>query len=126
MEFVNLYIQSEYSLLHSTVKLNNDFASRLIKDQATSCAIVDNDSMYGAIKFYNLCKVHNIKPIIGLKLSLKSNYSYNNQVLLYAMNYDGYVNLMKLSTIRKSSKSDLNIDALYKYRSGVLAIFTSR
>ena len=121
MEFVNLYIQSEYTLLSSTVKLNNDFGKILSQDAVTSCAICDTNSMYGAIKFYNLCKAHNIKPIIGLKLNLKNNYSYDNNVLLYAKDNTGYVNLMKLSSYAKTNKV-VTIEDLSKYSQGVLCI----
>ena len=74
MEFINLYVQTEYSLLNSTIRLK-DLINKAVNDGSTSLAICDNNAMYGAIKFYSLCHDNNIKPIIGLRLSLASMYN---------------------------------------------------
>lgn len=121
MEFINLYIQSEYSILNSTVKINESLFTKLNNDHLTACAICDSSAMHGVIKFYSLCKSHNIKPIIGLRLSIKSEYNYENNILLYAMNYEGYVNLMKLSTLAKTKKV-ISFNELHKQSEGVLCI----
>ena len=73
-----------------------------MKDHIGACAITDEGTMYGTIKFYQGCIKNNIKPIIGLKV----NYIYidiKDTILLYAMNEFGYKNLMKIS-----SRSALN------------------
>ena len=96
--FNQLYIQTEYSILQSSCKLEPLF-ERLVKDKVESCAIVDEGTMYGTIKFYQACLRNKIKPIIGLKV----NYLYddmNSSLLLYAINDFGYKNLMKISSSR--------------------------
>lgn len=52
--FNQLYIQTEYSILQSSCKLEPLF-ERLVKDKVDSCAIVDEGTMYGTIKFYQAC-----------------------------------------------------------------------
>lgn len=120
MEFVNLYIQTEYSILNSTIKLKN-LVSQLCEEKSSACAICDTNSMYGAIKFYSLCKSNGIKPIIGLKLEVKSNYNYTNYVLLYAKDNTGYINLMRLSSVVKTNKK-ISLEQLKKYSQGLLVV----
>ena len=83
MQFVNLYLETEYTLLGSSVKLDE------LMDYATSkgidtLAITDLDNMHGVIKFYQKCTKNNIMPIIGMHLTLESKFNYYNSVLLYA------------------------------------------
>ena len=98
MSFVNLYVQTEYSLLSSAISLNSlyEFGS---ENGLKYLAICDND-MYGAYKFYQGCKAHNFKPVIGLCLNLGSRDN-KDHILLYAYNNEGYTNLCKLSSIKQ-------------------------
>ena len=123
MQFVNLYLETEYTLLGSSVKLDE------LMDYATSkgidtLAITDLDNMHGVIKFYQKCTKNNIKPIIGMHLTLESKFNYYNSVLLYAKNNNGYKNLLKLSTMRKLSK-EIYITDIYKYLSDIVVVLPS-
>ena len=73
--FNQLYVQTEYSILQSACRLEPLFV-RLREDGVSACAIVDEGTMYGTIKFYKGCLKNNIKPIIGLKV----NYIYTIDV----------------------------------------------
>ena len=99
MEFVNLFVKTEYSMLDSTCAI-----SRLIeaakRNGATSLAMTDNGNMHGAIKFYETCLKYDIKPIIGLKVDYRYD-DIESSILLYAMNNIGYQNLMKISSRSK-------------------------
>ena len=67
------------------------------EDKINACAICDEGTMYGTIKFYQACVNNNIKPIIGLSVE----YIYDDiksKINLYAMNEFGYKNLMKISS----------------------------
>lgn len=50
--------------------------------------------MYGAIEFYIKAKKNNLKPIIGLNLTLNGN-----EIYLIALNNTGYLKLCKISSI---------------------------
>ena len=50
-----------------------------------------------SIEFYTKCIEKIIKPIIGLEISFLDNIIY-----LYAKNYDGYKNLLKLNTYKEN------------------------
>ena len=113
MNYVPLYIKTHNSLLSSLIKETDliDYAS---KNNLTALTITDNN-MYGVLDFYHLCKKNNIKPIIGLEVSIED---YN--IVLYCKNYDGYKNLIYLST--KLSEGNITIQLLKEYSSNLICI----
>lgn len=112
MNYVPLYIKTENSLLSSLIKIDE-----LIKFAKSynykALSIVDNN-MFGVMEFYKKCLQNDIKPIIGLEVKL------DNNLVLYAKNYNGYKNLLKISTIMSESKVDINI--LEKYSSDLICV----
>lgn len=104
MNYTPLQVKTCYSLLKS---LNN--IKQLISYAASlgykALAITDENNMFGVPEFYQECKNNNIKPIIGIELDIE-----DKKILLYAMNNQGYKNLVKLSTIittKSLTKDDL-------------------
>ena len=65
MKFVNLYTETEYSLLSSPNKID-ELVNKACEYHYDALAITDYNNMYGAIKFYSACKEKGIKPIFGL------------------------------------------------------------
>ena len=110
MNFVPLYTRSEYSMLQSTCSISS-LVSNALSYGCTSIAITDEGVMYGALKFYNECKKNNIKPIIGLKVPYVINGVISN-ILLYAMDIQGYRNLMRISSRYKITNSPIDIEDL--------------
>ena len=90
--YIPLGIKTDYSLLKSLIKVN-DLMNFLVSKNITACGILD-DNLFGTLCFYNSCLKNNIKPIIGLKIKVSEFYVY-----LYAKNYDGYLNLIKINTL---------------------------
>ena len=63
------HIHSDYSLLHSTIRIKD--LVKTAKDYGyTALAITELDNMFSAIEFYEACKTHEIKPIIGSDVSI--------------------------------------------------------
>lgn len=106
-KFVHLHSHTQYSLLDGLSKI-----PKLIKKVKElgmdALAITDHGVMYGAIEFYKTCIEEGIKPIIGVEMYVaKRSYTdkegkidsepYHLTVL--AKNYQGYLNLMKLTTL---------------------------
>ena len=114
MEYVALQVKTSYSILQS---LNS--IQKLIKKASTlgykALAITDTNNMFGVPEFYFECKKNNIKPIIGIELTIQ-----NKKILLYAITNLGYKNLVKLSTL--ISEKDLTIDELKEYKKDLLLI----
>ena len=113
---IPLYIKTDNSLLTSMISVDSliDFA---LKNDIKALTITDNN-MFGCIEFYNKCLKNNIKPIIGLEVE------YKDKIILYAENYEGYKNLLKLTTI--SSKDKITIDDLVKNSSNLVCILKDK
>lgn len=100
MNFVNLYVETEYSLLASPLRLK-DLVKSAKEYGYDALAITDLNNMHGAWKFYELCSENGIKPIIGLAIVLDSADNFYNSLLLYAQNGAGYRNLLKIASQAK-------------------------
>ncbi|OGE29740.1 DNA polymerase III subunit alpha [Candidatus Daviesbacteria bacterium RIFCSPHIGHO2_01_FULL_40_11] len=105
--FVHLHGHSEYSLLDGLSKI-----PQLIKTVKAlgmdALAITDHGVMYGAIEFYKACREAGIKPIVGVEMYVAKR-SYKDKegkvdsepfhLTVLAKNYEGYLNLMKLTSV---------------------------
>lgn len=114
MDYTPLQVKTSYSILSS---LNNiDALVGLAKEYGyTSLAITDENNMFGVMEFYLKCKKNNIKPIIGIELTMS-----NTILLLYAKNLDGYKNLIKLATIK--SDRELTTEDLITYKNNLILV----
>ncbi len=108
-----LYVKTEYSLLTSLIRIE-DYVT-MAKEQGISCLTITDESLFGVMKFYNLCVKNNIKPVIGLTVSL-----LKQPLVLYATNSLGYENLLKLAT--HSSEGELTPDLLDQYHEHLLCV----
>lgn len=98
MDFVNLYIETHYSMNGSNIRTDK-LIEKAISLGYSSLAITDN-RLYGLIKFYKKCKKNKIKPILGLNLYLEGLSSDSlNHILVYAKNNDGYQSLLSLASL---------------------------
>ncbi|MBR4485795.1 PHP domain-containing protein [bacterium] len=97
--YVNLNTKSSYSFLDSLIKIN-DLITFSLNNNLQYAAIMDENVLYGAIEFYLACKKNNIEPIIGFEL-INENY----HCLLIALNYDGYLNLVKICSFNQLHKT---------------------
>lgn len=116
---INLYLQTEYSLLSSLIRINS--LPKVLKELDYDCCAICDDNMHGALKFYNVCVSNNIKPILGLKVTF--NYeNLTSSLLLYAMNNIGYSNLLKICSIKNLNKDNFTINSLVGMTYGVLCV----
>lgn len=131
-KFVHLHLHTEYSLLDGLSKIKKLFTH--IKDNGMdSVAITDHGVMYGAIEFYKEGIKQNIKPIIGMEgymtnsdlegdKKIKDNY----HITLLSKNYEGYRNLMSLTSIAHLKgyyyKPRFTREILKKYSKGIICL----
>lgn len=115
---VPLNIKTDGYLLHSMIKIK-DLVKAAKENNIKALTITDNN-MYGAMEFYKECLKNDIKPIIGLEVSLKE------KIILYARSYIGYKNLIKITTLK--AEKEITIDDLNNYNEDLLCIvpFESR
>ena len=110
---IPIYLKTVYSFLSSTITID-ELISFAKKNRFSSLCICD-DNMYGVMEFIKKCHSNEINPIIGVDF---------DNILLYAKNYDGYQNLMKLSTIK--SERDITIDDLKNNSDGLICFINEQ
>ncbi|MFY4774614.1 DNA polymerase III subunit alpha [Metabacillus sp. RGM 3146] len=129
MPFVHLQVQSAYSLLNSSAKLDK-LVEKAASSGFKSLALTDRHVMYGTIAFYKLCKKHGIKPIIGLTASVFPGDDPEEgayPLILLAENNTGYRNLLKISsTLQTKSQAGMPDKWLKSYSNGLIAITPGR
>jgi DNA polymerase-3 subunit alpha len=107
-QFVHLHLHTDYSLLDGAIQIK-PLANRLEELGMPACAMTDHGNMYGAISFYNAMKNKGVKPIIGCetyitrgnrkeKAASAPGEKANFHLILLAQNYEGYQNLVRLSS----------------------------
>ncbi len=95
-----------------------------------SIAITDIWWLYWAIEFYEIAKKNNIKPIIGVEISIVNNILKKDlnekfyNITLIAQNYEWYENLLKLVSIWNldwfNNFARIDIDLLKKYSNWII------
>ena len=110
---LSIGVKTDYSLLKSLIKIP-ELIKYLLDNNIEKIGILD-DNLFGSIAFYNQCKKNNIKPIIGLIINIGDSTIY-----LYAKNYEGYLNLLKINSL-KQIKEVSYVD-LKEYNKSIIAV----
>lgn len=133
-KFVHLHNHCHYSLLDGLQKVPQmvDQALELGMD---AIAITDHGTLSGAIEFYNVAKKKGIKPIIGLEAYVAPRRMHEKtgkidanpyHLILLAKNYQGYQNLMRLSSEAHLNgfyyKPRVDRELLAKHHEGIIAL----
>ncbi|MBI2019909.1 DNA polymerase III subunit alpha [Candidatus Daviesbacteria bacterium] len=132
--FVHLHGHTEYSLLDGLSKIHK--LVQKVKDLGMEAvAITDHGVMYGAIEFYKACQDAEIKPIIGVEMYVAKRSHLDKEarvdsepfhLTVLAKNYQGYLNLMKLTTIAHCQgyyyRSRVDKELLRQYHEGLIAL----
>ena len=111
--YIPLGVKTDYTLLSSLIKIP-ELINFALKHDIKALGILD-DNLSGSLEFYNLCLKNNIKPIIGLKITINHSILY-----LYAKSYLGYKMLLKINT--KISNNTLSINDLNLYNKDVICV----
>jgi DNA polymerase III subunit alpha len=122
MSFIHLHVYSAYSLLSSTIQIEQLVQEAKAKGYR-ALALTDRNVMYGAIPFYKECVKHGIKPIIGLTADVLTEDEECFPLVLLAKNLEGFQNLLKISSVIKTkSTSGIPLKWLKHYHYGLIAI----
>ena len=130
-QFVHLHVHTEYSLLDGAIRCGS-LAEKAAHYGMPAVAMTDHGAMYGAVEFYDACKVKGINPIIGCEMYVepeghtsRERRGKNYHLILLAENDEGYHNLVKLSSIAYTDgfygKPRIDHDLLSKYSRGLIA-----
>ena len=104
--FIPFYIKTDASLLKSLIKID-DLIERAKQLNFKALAISDN-KMYNVMEFYEKCHNADIKPIIGLEITIS-----DLPITLYAKNNEGYKELLKLVSLKEIKIEDLKNNGLF-------------
>ena len=120
----NLYLQSSYSFNGSLIDVE-----KVVEKAASfgfeTLGLADINHMYGVIKFYQACLKKGIKPLIGVEITLEGN-SFNEQnIVLFAKNYSGYQNLMRISSYIGNGNKIVSGDILKNYGQNLIGVIVS-
>ena len=114
MAYTALEVKTSYSILNSLNDIKK-LVNLAVSYGYSSLAITDENNMFGVMEFYEECLKNNLKPIIGIDLTIDDGH-----ILLYAKNNKGYKNLIKLSTI--ISDKELTYNDLLEYKDNLILI----
>lgn len=107
MQIPQLYTKTSYSLLRSTLTINEYVKSAKARGYS-AIAITDENVLYGAVEFFQACKKYQMIGIIGLELDFYFEESAE-RILFYAKNVAGYQELMRLSSTRMMAEKPLTL-----------------
>ncbi len=130
-DFVHLHVHSHYSLLDAVPKID-ELVKAAKKRGFSALALTDHGNMYGAIEFYETCLKEGIKPIIGVEAYVAPNSRFDkntndryNHLVLLALDYTGYRNLIKLVSLANIEgfyyKPRMDKEILRQYHEGLVA-----
>ena len=132
-DFVHLHNHTDFSLLDGAASIPK-MVKKAKEMGMKHLAITDHGNMFGALKFFLACRKEEINPIIGcefyvapnsrkIKSGSESGNRYNHLILL-AKNYEGYKNLMVLSSLAYTEgfyyKPRIDFEILEQYSSNLI------
>ena len=120
MGFTHLQVQSAYSLLNSSIRLE-DYINLATSNKLMSLALVEDGTMHSAIKFYKACQKAGIKPIIGINLMIDVD-GMKDEWILIAKNNQGYERLLKLASIAAINNGSVDINEVISNPSNLIII----
>ncbi len=132
--FTHLHVHTQYSLLDGAIRLP-DMLAKCKEYGMDSVAITDHGAMYGALEFFLKAKDKGIKPIVGCEFYIAPEHRTKKDptaptkayhLVLLAMNYTGYLNLMKLAGIAQFegfySKPRIDMEVLEEHNEGLICL----
>ena len=130
-DFVHLHVHTEFSLLDGIARIDQ-LAQRCKDLGMPAVAITDHGNMYGAVKFYDVCRKQGIKAIFGCEFYVandlyekngKSKYAH---LVLLAKDEVGYNNICRLNSIAFKEgfyyKPRIDYKTLEQYHEGVVCL----
>ena len=119
--FGALYIQSSYSMLKNAIPL--PILVEKAKLGGYDFLALSDEQLHGMIHFFDLTKKHNIKPILGLHVSVDYQ-DISSDFLIYVKNQEGYQHLLKISLLK--SQHELTYDHLIEYQEGLIFVTSKK
>lgn len=113
MNYIPLNIKTHYELLSSLIKIETLIL--FAKENQINALGITDSNMFSCMEFIKYCNENNIKPIVGIKINIE-----NLEMILYAKNYNGYVNLLNI--VSERNINGLNIDYIKERNNDLICV----
>lgn len=122
-------VRSAYSLLNST-NLIQSYITKAKSRGYYALGLADENVLHGAVEFYQACLKNGLKPMIGMTIQMPGllHPRQTYPLILYALNYAGYLALIRISRLVNSesiSRKHLMLE-LEKSQADLVAITPGR
>ncbi|MEE9554224.1 MAG: PHP domain-containing protein, partial [candidate division Zixibacteria bacterium] len=114
--FVPLRCRSNFSFLHGVSRIDQ-LLDRAARTGIGALGLAELGGMYGTIQFYQKALEYSIKPLIGMEIETEAG-----KILFFSINFDGYGNLCRLSTIDKLYDRTPSLEELSSYSKNLVAV----
>lgn len=124
MNYIPLNISSSYSLLQSTLMVE-DIKNYAVENDLPAIALSDHEVMYACIDFYQTMRASEINPVIGSSLTcrLTADGSVMLDCFCYAKNYRGYQQLLALVNACQLGETSLSLQDVLKKSEDLILVF---
>ena len=132
--FCHLHVHTQHSLLDGAIRIDK-LLEKCREYDMESVALTDHGAMYGALEFYLKAQKKGVKPIVGCEFYIAPGCRTEKKqtdagpafhLILLAMDYQGYKNLMKLSGIAQFEgfyyKPRIDKEVLAAHNEGLIAL----
>ena len=113
-KFAPIHIISGYSFLRSGLTIKK-IESTLKDNDYFGMGLTDEGVLHGYPPFFHLMQTYKKPYILGLSLNVDEN-----DIVVYAVNEDGYSNLIQISLALQ--KEEFNFDYLKEHSSGLIGV----
>jgi len=128
-KFIHLHNHTARGSLLDSMVNTEELVKKAKEHDMPAIAISDHATLSSFVRFYKVCREHDVKPIFGVEMYMVDNINIKdkdekkNHLLLLAKNKKGLKNLFKLITIGNKhfyKKPNIDFETLKKHKEGLI------
>lgn len=114
--FVHLHVHSDHSPMQGVSSIET-LCEAACAQGAHTLALTDTNGLYAAVRFVEAARQARLRPILGAEVTTDAH-----RAVLLAKTPSGYANLCRLLSARHTDPAFAFIDAVTRYRDGLLVL----
>ncbi|MGL5522214.1 MAG: DNA polymerase III subunit alpha [Metamycoplasmataceae bacterium] len=107
-KFINLHLNTEFSILESSI-LIDEYLNYQLNNEFEYAVITEHNNFFSLAEFKQKCESLGLKPIFGIDLDINDS-NKNYRIIVIAKSYVGFQKLIKISSC--STNNNINLDEL--------------
>ena len=124
-QFSHIKIHTQYSICEGALKIS-ELSEICKKNKLKVVGLCDSNNLFGALEFSEAISKSGTQPIIGTQINIKYK-NYFGKIPLFAKDFEGYKNLIKLSSksyleIKESEIPHCLINDILNYSKGLILL----